>query len=143
MSAPEEGKDGYNMDDDYSRRVDDAVATCLVPLDTSTPLDALASAALQASSNEQQKQLKDESKEKWFTVGIFKNLQQSVTSYIDYEEWNSNISKLTSDNIPELAGLKRIPLETGQAYRFRICGINTFGRGEFSEVSFLIFHYKQ
>lgn len=132
MGAPEDTKEGYNMDDDYSRRIEDAVATCLVPLESSTPLDALASAALQ----EQQKQSKEETKEKWFTVGIFKNLQQSVTSYIDFDEWNSGMVKLSSDNVPELGGLKKIPLETGQAYRFRICGINSFGRGEFSEVSF-------
>lgn len=47
--------------------------------------------------------------------------------------------QITSDYIPNLSNMKRIKLEPGTGYRFRLSAINGCGRGDFSEVFFLIF----
>lgn len=74
--------------------------------------------------------------DKWHTVGIFKNLTHTVSNFIEYEEWNSNMCEnLTSDNLPNLSKLRRSNLEPGRAYRFRVSAINGCGRGDFGEVS--------
>ena len=38
-------------------------------------------------------------------------------------------------NIPDYGDMKKIELQPGTAYKFRVAGINACGRGEFSEVS--------
>lgn len=110
-------------------------------------LDALAAAALQASTNNKVANLvsslgdanggkmKDgDDADKWMVVGIFKTLTQNVTNYVDYQ-WETSMDKLTSENLPDLSLLEKIPLEQGRAYRFRIAGVNACGVGKFSEVS--------
>lgn len=47
-------------------------------------------------------------------------------------------SCLTIDNLPDYSSLSRISLEPGKAYKFRVAGINSCGRGEWSEVSNII-----
>lgn len=106
-------------------------------------LDALASAALQASNSKtvanlsqiNDLKLKDNTDdgEKWMVVGIFKTLTQNVTNYVDYQWQNAN-EKLTSESIPDLSLLDKLSLEQGRAYRFRIAGVNACGVGKFSEV---------
>ena len=88
-------------------------------------LDALAAAALQVTS------MKEDEGERWSLVGVFKNLTHNVTNYVDFR-WDEE--KLTSENLPELGALEKIPLEQGRAYRFRIAGVNACGVGKFSEV---------
>lgn len=49
-----------------------------------------------------------------------------------------NNQPLTLDNLPnftEMAGMRRIALEPGTGYRFRIAALNHCGRGEWSEVN--------
>uniref|UniRef100_A0A182NND4 Fibronectin type-III domain-containing protein n=1 Tax=Anopheles dirus TaxID=7168 RepID=A0A182NND4_9DIPT len=79
---------------------------------------------------------KDES-EMWHTVGIFKTVNHTVSNYIDANDWDSAIDgeMLSADSIPDLTELKRINLEPGCAYRFRVAAINSCGRGEWSDVS--------
>uniref|UniRef100_A0A182WCM5 Fibronectin type-III domain-containing protein n=1 Tax=Anopheles minimus TaxID=112268 RepID=A0A182WCM5_9DIPT len=79
---------------------------------------------------------KDES-EIWHTVGIFKTVNHTVSNYIDANEWDSSIDGelLSADNIPDLSELKRINLEAGCAYRFRVAAINSCGRGEWSDAT--------
>lgn len=74
---------------------------------------------------------------KWNTVGIFKDLTQIITGYIDFEEWNSSMlnGTLTSESIPDLSAFKRLPLEPGTPYRFRLSALNGCGQGEYGEVS--------
>lgn len=109
-------------------------------------LDALAAAALQASTNNKvanlvsslgdaNGKLKEDDGEKWMVVGVFKTLTQNVTNFVDYQ-WESSAEKLTSESLPDLSLLEKIPLEQGRAYRFRIAGVNACGVGKFSEVSF-------
>lgn len=74
--------------------------------------------------------------EKWHTVGIFKSLSQTVSNFIEYDEWNSSMCEnITSDNLPNLSKLRRSNLEPGRAYRFRVSAINGCGRGDWGEVS--------
>lgn len=42
---------------------------------------------------------------------------------------------LTSESIPDLSAFKRIPLEPGTPYRFRLSALNGCGQGEYGEVS--------
>lgn len=114
-------------------------------------LDALAAAALEASSknsvnlattlNEANggvcKLEKSDENEKWMLVGVFKTLTQNVSHYVDYQ-WEDQPEKLTSEVLPDLSLLEKIPLEQGRAYRFRIAGVNACGVGKFSEVRTLI-----
>ncbi|XP_058838311.1 host cell factor isoform X2 [Topomyia yanbarensis] len=80
--------------------------------------------------------IKDES-EKWYTVGVFKGLSHTVSNYVDFDEWNClyDGDTLTADNLPDLTKFKRINLEPGCAYRFRVAAINSCGRGEWSDVA--------
>lgn len=41
---------------------------------------------------------------------------------------------VTSENYPDLSGFKRIALEPGTPYRFRLAALNGCGRGDFGEV---------
>uniref|UniRef100_A0A336LSF8 CSON003130 protein n=1 Tax=Culicoides sonorensis TaxID=179676 RepID=A0A336LSF8_CULSO len=124
---------------------DDASSNFLVSDDdmfkhfvSSGPLDALASAALQASTNQQMQTSTVVKKPTTPTqsniVGIFKTLTHTVSNFIDYDEWNcSMFPNMNSDNLPDLSKKRRINLEPGKAYRFRIAAINAVGRGEWSE----------
>ncbi|KAH8403600.1 hypothetical protein KR222_003111 [Zaprionus bogoriensis] len=74
--------------------------------------------------------------DKWHTVGIFKDLSHTVTSYIDYKYLNGvRLENIDADNLPDLAQFPRISLDPGTAYRFRLAALNTCGRGEWGEIS--------
>lgn len=71
----------------------------------------------------------------WHTVGIFKTMTHTVSNFIDYDDWNSTMfPNMNSDNLPDLSKKRRVNLEPGKAYRFRIAAINAVGRSEWSEV---------
>lgn len=59
-------------------------------------------------------------------------LSRQVQNYIS--DPHLELSGLSTDNLPELAGLPATPLEHGTAYKFRVAAINSCGRGDFSEV---------
>lgn len=78
---------------------------------------------------------KPDPNQNWHVVGIFRGLNQTVTNFIDHDEWNSPMfNGLTSENLPDLTQYTRINLEPGTAYRFRLCAINGCGRSEWGEV---------
>lgn len=64
---------------------------------------------------------------KWFDVDIVKGTQFTVTAYqVPTEAIQSN---------PEQQKFQRVELLPGKAYKFRVCGLNSCGRGPFSEVA--------
>lgn len=76
-----------------------------------------------------------EEESKWHTVGIYHGTTCTVTNFIDNKSWHSYGNPLRSNDLPDLSDYKRIPLEPGGAYRFRLRAINTVGTGDWSEVS--------
>uniref|UniRef100_A0A8K9XU26 Host cell factor 1 n=1 Tax=Oncorhynchus mykiss TaxID=8022 RepID=A0A8K9XU26_ONCMY len=66
----------------------------------------------------------------WFDVGIVKVTNTVVTHYYLPDEDADD-----SGTIPDYSQMRKIDLQPGTAYKFRVAGINTCGRGNFSEVS--------
>ncbi|XP_066248376.1 host cell factor [Euwallacea similis] len=102
---------------------------------TEDPLAALASAALDASKDNDKTDfngaLQEPLKGTWYTVGFIKGTSYDVQNYY----LMSGTDDLTVDDLPDLSNFPRISLEPGTAYKYRVAGINTVGRGEWSEVS--------
>ncbi|XP_050742970.1 host cell factor isoform X2 [Drosophila biarmipes] len=74
--------------------------------------------------------------QKWHTVGVFKDLSHTVTSYIDSNcISDSLLDGIDVDNLPDFSKFPRTNLDPGTAYRFRLSAINTCGRGEWGEIS--------
>ncbi|XP_043102936.1 host cell factor 1b isoform X2 [Puntigrus tetrazona] len=70
----------------------------------------------------------------WFDVGIVKVTNMVVTHYYVPAD-DSALTDDDSGTIPDYSRMKKIELSPGTAYKFRVAGINTCGRGTFSEVS--------
>ncbi|KAM6924426.1 host cell factor 1-like [Xenentodon cancila] len=71
--------------------------------------------------------------DRWFDVGIVKVTNMVVTHfYVPYEDGAvDDDSGVTLD----YSQMRRVELQPGSAYKFRVAGINICGRGAFSEVS--------
>uniref|UniRef100_A0AAQ5ZY95 Host cell factor 1 n=1 Tax=Amphiprion ocellaris TaxID=80972 RepID=A0AAQ5ZY95_AMPOC len=65
----------------------------------------------------------------WFDVGVVKVTNMVVTHY--YAPDND----VTAGVLPDYSQRRRVELKPGTAYKFRVAGINIYGRGAFSEVS--------
>ena len=68
----------------------------------------------------------------WFDVGIIKGTSCTVSSYYlpSGELEKSEIDVEGDENL-----LRKVDLQPGTAYKFRVAGINACGRGGWSEVS--------
>ncbi|XP_035652466.1 host cell factor 1-like isoform X3 [Oncorhynchus keta] len=68
----------------------------------------------------------------WFDVGIVKVTNMVVTHFIPEDD-----SQVEDDSgaIPDHNQMKKMELQPGTAYKFRVAGINACGRGFFSEIS--------
>uniref|UniRef100_A0A8C1PTK2 Host cell factor 1 n=1 Tax=Cyprinus carpio TaxID=7962 RepID=A0A8C1PTK2_CYPCA len=70
----------------------------------------------------------------WFDVGIVKVTNMVVTHFYMPADDAAYVED-DSGTIPDYSQMKRVDLQPGTAYKFRVAGINTCGRGAFSEIS--------
>nr|XP_033778298.1 host cell factor 1 isoform X2 [Geotrypetes seraphini] len=70
----------------------------------------------------------------WFDVGIMKGNNMVVTHYFLPSEDSAQTDD-DSGTVPDYSQLKKLELQPGTAYKFRVAGINACGRGPFSEIS--------
>uniref|UniRef100_A0A8C2DUE0 Host cell factor 1 n=1 Tax=Cyprinus carpio TaxID=7962 RepID=A0A8C2DUE0_CYPCA len=70
----------------------------------------------------------------WFDVGIVKVTNMVVTHFYMPADDSAYVED-DSGTIPDYSQMKRVDLQPGTAYKFRVAGINTCGRGAFSEIS--------
>ncbi|XP_037628580.1 host cell factor 1b isoform X12 [Sebastes umbrosus] len=71
---------------------------------------------------------------RWYDVGIVKVTNMVVTHYYIPED-DDNMADDDSGEIPDYSQMRKVELQPGTAYKFRVAGINICGRGKFSEVS--------
>ncbi|MED6233926.1 hypothetical protein ATANTOWER_019175, partial [Ataeniobius toweri] len=69
----------------------------------------------------------------WFDVGVMKVTNAVVTHY--HIPHDDNMTEDDSCVVPDYSRMKRVELQPGTAYKFRVAGINICGRGASSEVS--------
>ncbi|XP_028980120.2 host cell factor 1b isoform X2 [Esox lucius] len=70
----------------------------------------------------------------WFDVGMVKVTNMVVTHYYLPADDQAAVDD-DSGAIPDYSQMRKVELQPGTAYKFRVAGINTCGRGSFSEVS--------
>ncbi|XP_048028563.1 host cell factor 1a [Megalobrama amblycephala] len=70
----------------------------------------------------------------WFDVGIVKVTNMVVTHFYMPADDSAYVED-DSGTIPDYSQMKRVELQPGTAYKFRVAGINICGRGAFSEIS--------
>ncbi|MFT7814225.1 host cell factor 1-like isoform X1 [Arapaima gigas] len=70
----------------------------------------------------------------WFDVGIVKVTNMVVTHYYLPGD-DAPATDNDSGTIPDYSQMKKMELQPGTAYKFRVAGINACGRGTFSEIS--------
>lgn len=76
------------------------------------------------------------SESRWFDVGIVKVTNMVVTHfYVPYDDDSGAAADDNSGRTPDYSSMKKVDLQPGTAYKFRVAGINICGRGSFSEVS--------
>ncbi|KAM8756616.1 host cell factor 1a isoform 1-T1 [Acanthopagrus schlegelii] len=69
----------------------------------------------------------------WFDVGIVKVTNMVVTHF--YVPADDSQGDDDSGIMPDYSQMKKMELQPGTAYKFRVAGINACGRGSFSEIS--------
>ncbi|KAM4587206.1 host cell factor 1a isoform 2-T2 [Odontesthes bonariensis] len=69
----------------------------------------------------------------WFDVGIVKVTNMVVTHF--YVPGDESHGDDDSGIMPDYSQMKKMELQPGTAYKFRVAGINACGRGAFSEIS--------
>ncbi|KPP63455.1 host cell factor 1-like, partial [Scleropages formosus] len=70
----------------------------------------------------------------WFDVGIVKVTNMVVTHYYVPGD-DTPATDDDSGTVPDYSQMKKMELQPGTAYKFRVAGINACGRGAFSEIS--------
>lgn len=108
------------------------------PIKQEDPLSTLASAALGIKPSTVVKtEIKDVKKKTttpWCDVGIFNTPACVVTGFFANQDTNE-YGNVNSNTLPSLDDLPKLSLDPGTAYKFRVCAVNSCGRGPWSEVS--------
>ncbi|KAM7411075.1 hypothetical protein PAMA_021179 [Pampus argenteus] len=71
--------------------------------------------------------------DQWYDVGIVKVTNMVVSHY--YVPYDDIVIDDDSGVMPDYTQMRKVELQPGTAYKFRVAGINICGRGTFSEVS--------
>ncbi|GIY76314.1 host cell factor 1 [Caerostris extrusa] len=72
----------------------------------------------------------------WYDVGLFKEIRAAVSHFYLSPESVGKKNGVSGINfIIDIANLKKLELQPGTAYKFRVAGVNSCGRGPWSEVS--------
>ncbi|XP_040009179.1 host cell factor 1b isoform X3 [Xiphias gladius] len=69
----------------------------------------------------------------WCNVGVVKVTNMVVSHF--YVPCDNNMADDDSGVMPDYSQMRKVELQPGTAYKFRVAGINICGRGAFSEVS--------
>ncbi|XP_062248187.1 host cell factor 1b isoform X2 [Platichthys flesus] len=70
---------------------------------------------------------------RWYDVGVVKVTNMVVSHF--YIPYDDNTAEDDSGVVPDYSQMRKVELQPGTAYKFRVAGINICGRGAFSEVS--------
>ncbi|XP_053281564.1 host cell factor 1b isoform X2 [Pleuronectes platessa] len=70
---------------------------------------------------------------RWYDVGVVKVTNMVVSHF--YIPHDDNMAEDDSGVVPDYSQMRKVELQPGTAYKFRVAGINICGRGAFSEVS--------
>ncbi|KAL8594888.1 hypothetical protein ACOMHN_038451 [Nucella lapillus] len=153
-ASPQEGEPEVKTEDDDSTPNTSASgeSSSASAADASDPLTTLASAAINSATVgtgtevkqegtdtkpvKQEKVMVKKDPSQWFDVGIIKTTTTVVSHYHLPSDTNQgNGEDIDVVNVPDHSDMKKQELQPGTAYKFRVAGINTCGRGPFSEVS--------
>lgn len=108
------------------------------PIKQEDPLSTLASAALGIKTSTviktESKEIKKKTATPWCDVGIFNSPSCIVTGFYANQDTNE-YANVNSNILPSLDDLPKLSLDPGTAYKFRVCAVNSCGRGPWSEVS--------
>ncbi|XKL61331.1 hypothetical protein PGB90_008388 [Kerria lacca] len=70
----------------------------------------------------------------WCDVGVIKGTSCVIKYFYHTNHTNDHLD-ISSDELPDYSNCQKIELLPGTAYKFRVCAINAYGRGEWSDVS--------
>lgn len=75
----------------------------------------------------------------WFDVGLVKGVSSTVNSFLIPINGSGLENRIDFETVTLTVdaeqGMKKLELQPGTAYKFRVAGINSCGRGSWSEVS--------
>ncbi|XP_041093071.1 LOW QUALITY PROTEIN: host cell factor 1-like [Polyodon spathula] len=71
----------------------------------------------------------------WYDVGVIKTTNMVVTHFYLPSDDTPTGDVSDAGTIPDYSQLKKLELQPGTAYKFRVAGVNACGRGSFSEIS--------
>ncbi|XP_069694515.1 host cell factor-like isoform X2 [Periplaneta americana] len=76
----------------------------------------------------------------WHDVGVIKGTSCTVTMFYVQPDSKDDVKErdqdtITIDHLPDYSLMRKIQLEPGTAYKFRVAGLNSCGQGPWSEVS--------
>lgn len=76
----------------------------------------------------------DKSKDIWCDVGVVKDTTCLVKEFYSTSNTNEH-NRISSDNLPVYRNRSKIKIQPGASYKFRVASINSYGRGEWNDIS--------
>uniref|UniRef100_A0A8C9X3D8 Host cell factor 1 n=1 Tax=Sander lucioperca TaxID=283035 RepID=A0A8C9X3D8_SANLU len=131
LNDPAAESNGHEL---ASAAVTSAVARLASTFGPAPPLTTGGVAKIQPAATEATNGVTSSVKDsQWYDVGIVKVTNMVVTHY--YVPYDDHMADDDSGVMPDYTQMRKVELQPGTAYKFRVAGINICGRGAFSEVS--------